>query len=131
MGVFSDYLEAKILNHVFNNIAYTPPTRVYVALMTGGPSDAGGGTEVTGGSYARAYPASGWTVTSGDGIAKNASAITWPTATADWGNVTHIAMYDALTGGNLLAWSPLVQAKPIYSGDIIRFLTNQLQIALG
>jgi hypothetical protein len=50
---FSDYLEDAVLDHVFRNTALTSPTTVYVALYTATPSDAGGGTEVSGGSYAR------------------------------------------------------------------------------
>ena len=53
MAGFSDYLEDKVLNHVFGGTAYTAPSTLYVGLYTAAPSDTGGGTEVSGGSYAR------------------------------------------------------------------------------
>ena len=52
-GSFSDYLEAKVLDHVFGATAYTAPATIYYAAFTAAPSDSGGGTECTGGSYAR------------------------------------------------------------------------------
>ena len=52
MAGFSDYLEDKVLDHVFGGVAYTQPTK-HVALYTVAPTDTGGGTEVTGGAYAR------------------------------------------------------------------------------
>ena len=53
MSGFSDYLEDKVLDHVFGGNAFTAPTTLYVALYTVAPSDTGGGTEVSGGAYAR------------------------------------------------------------------------------
>ena len=53
MSAATDFLEDKILNHVFRNVAYTAPATVYVGLFTTATTDAGGGTEVTGGGYAR------------------------------------------------------------------------------
>jgi hypothetical protein len=53
MAGFSDYLEDKVLDHVFGGNAYTAPTTLYVALYTVAPTDTGGGTEVSGGAYAR------------------------------------------------------------------------------
>ena len=50
---FSDYLEDKVLEHVFGGNAFTAPSTLYVALFTVAPSDTGGGTEVSGGAYAR------------------------------------------------------------------------------
>ena len=55
MAGFSDYLEDKVLDHVFGGTAYTAPATLYVALYTVAPDDTGGGTEVTttGTAYAR------------------------------------------------------------------------------
>ena len=60
---FSNYLEDAVLNHVFGGSSYTAPTTLYVALFTSAPSDTGGGTEVSGGAYARQTGA--FTVSSG------------------------------------------------------------------
>lgn len=53
MSSFTDYLENAALNHIFRNVAMTSPGAVYIALFTVAPTDAGGGTEVTGSGYAR------------------------------------------------------------------------------
>ena len=86
MAHFSTYLAQALLNHVFRNTAYTQPTTVYVALYTAAPTDAGGGTEVTGGSYARQSAA--FSAPSGNQIS-NSAQVTFPEATANWGTVGH------------------------------------------
>jgi hypothetical protein len=98
-----------------------PKRPIYVALFTAAPSDAGGGTEVSGGSYARiAVPPldANWTAASGtDGLADNTAAITFAAPSANWGVVTHVAIMDRLTGGNYLMWGALVTPKTVNSGD--------------
>lgn len=132
MTAFSNFLEAALLNHVLNNNAYTSPTIVYLALFTAAPSDAGGGTEVTGGSYARhAMDSSGadlWTVSGGH--AENTADRTFPTATASWGTITHVGIFDAAAAGNLLFWGALSASKQVDNGGVLRFLAGQLQIDL-
>lgn len=123
---FSNYLEQKVLEHVFDNTAYTSPTTVYVGLFTTDPTDAGSGTEVSGGSYARqsaSFTVSGNTATTD-------AAIEFPTATASWGSITHIGIFDALTTGNLLAHSSLTAAKTIESGDVFRIPSGDIDITL-
>ena len=123
---FSNYLENKVLLHVFDNTAYTSPTTVYVGLFTTDPTDAGSGTEVSGGSYARqsaSFTVSGNTATTD-------AAIEFPTATASWGSITHIGIFDALTSGNLLAHSSLTAAKTIESGDVFRIPSGDIDITL-
>lgn len=123
---FSNYLEQKVLEHVFDNTAYTSPTTVYVGLFTTDPTDAGTGTEVSGGSYARqsaSFTVSGNTATTD-------AAIEFPTATATWGSITHIGIFDALTTGNLLAHSSLTAAKTIESGDVFRIPSGDIDITL-
>ena len=123
---FSNYLENKVLLHVFDNTAYTSPTTVYVGLFTTDPTDAGSGTEVSGGSYAR--QSASFTV-SGNAATTDA-AIEFPTATASWGSITHIGIFDALTSGNLLAHSSLTAAKTIESGDVFRIPSGDIDITL-
>lgn len=97
-----------------------------MALFTTSPTDAGTGTEVTGGAYARKVTAAAdWTVASA-GSASNAAVITFAAATASWGTVTHFATYDALTLGNMLRWAPLTTAKAIASGDTASFAIGSL-----
>lgn len=98
-----------------------PKRPLYVALFTAAPSDAGGGTEVTGGSYARVARApldANWSAASAtDGLTDNVAAITFPAPTANWGVITHFAVFDRLTVGNMLMWAALVASKTVNSGD--------------
>ena len=124
---FSDYLETKVLDHVFGGTSYTAPTTLYVALFTAAPSDSGGGTEVSGGAYARQTIAF---TTSGDTTSNNA-AIEFPTATANYGTVTHVGIYDASSAGNLMAWAALTSSKTIETGDVFRIPSGDLDITLN
>ena len=105
-GSKSDFLELEILDHVLGNAAYTAPANIHVALFTAAPTDAGGGTEVTGGSYARVSVTNNATnfPAAASGLKQNGTAITFPTATADWGTVVAFGLFDAGSGGNLLYW---------------------------
>ena len=123
---FSNYLETKLLAHTFSNTAYTSPTTVYVGLFTTNPAEDGSGTEVSGGSYARQ---SGSFTTSGN-TATTSAAIEFPTATASWGTITHVGIYDASSSGNLLAYAALTASKAIASGDVFRIPTGDIDITL-
>lgn len=126
MAGFSNFLETEILDHVFGGNAYTAPATLYLGLYTATPSDTGGGTEVSGGAYAR--QSSAFTVT-GD-TASNTAAVEFPTATASWGTITQIGVFDASTAGNLLAYADLTVAKTIESGDVLRVPAGDLDITL-
>lgn len=123
----TSYLEAKLIDHTHGKTAYTMPT-VYVGLFTAAPTDAGGGTEVTGGSYARKSTAgTDWNAASGNpASASNATSITFVTATASWGTATHFGHFDAATAGNLLRWGALTTSKTISSGDTASFAAGSL-----
>lgn len=123
---FSNYLENKVLDHVFGGVAYTAPATLYVGLFTTDPGEAGTGTEVSGGSYARQTIA--FTVTGSQ--ASNTAAVEFPTATASWGTITYAAIYDALSGGNLLASGALTTSKTIDSGDVFRIPAGDFDINL-
>jgi len=124
---FTDYLENKLLAHTFSNTAYTSPSTVYVALYTVAPTDSTTGTEVTGGGYVR--QSASLTTTASD--TTNASAIEWPTATADYGTVVAVAVLDASSSGNMLAFAALDTNKTISTGDVFRIPTGDLDIALN
>lgn len=125
----TDYGENAIVDHIFRGTAFTAPTVLAVGLFTSACSDAGGGTEVSGGSYARATlnpSASNWKSTNGttsgassgtSGQTSNAVAITFPAPTANWGSISHFAIFDATTGGNMLICQALTSAKTVNSGD--------------
>ena len=123
---FTDYLENKLVAHTFSNTAYTSPSTVYVALYTVAPTDSSTGTEVTGGGYARQSAS----FTNTGNAATNASAIEFPTATANYGTVVAVAILDASSSGNMLAYAALASNKTIETGDVLRIPAGDLDITL-
>lgn len=126
----SDYLENKLIDWLLRGQAFTPPATVYIGLLTAAPTDAGGGTEVAGGAYARAAVASSlanWAGTQAPGstvastgtnaTTSNNGNLVYPAPTGPWGQITHVGVYDASTAGNLLFWAPLTAAKNVNLGD--------------
>lgn len=130
MAALSDYLENKIIDWLLRGQAYTPPTTVYVGLVTVADNDAAGGTEVTGGSYARVAVTSSlanWAGTQGagttvastgtTGTTSNNAAITFPAPTANWGTIVGMRVFDAASGGNELFYAALTTNKTVNSSD--------------
>jgi hypothetical protein len=140
MTALSDFLENKLIDWLFRGQAIgitgasagagSGPTNLYVGLFTVNPSDTGGGTEVTGGSYARVTVASSlanWagtqaaastTASTGTtGTTSNNGAITFPAPSANWGTVTGFGIFDAVSAGNLLIWGALTANKTVNNGD--------------
>ena len=125
---FSNFLETEILDHVFAGAAYTAPTTKYLALFTAvADGEAGSVTEVSGGGYARQTVAF---TTSGNTTSNNA-AVEYPTATANYGTVTHVAVFDASTSGNMMAYAALSSNKTIETGDVFRVPSGDLDITLN
>ena len=125
---FSNYLETELLDHVFTNSAYTAPSTLYLALFTSNPDEDGRGTEVTtsGTAYARqtvTFSVSGNTATTD-------AAVEFPTATANYGTVSHVGIYDASSAGNLIAYASLTTSKAIETGDVFRVPAGDLDITL-
>ena len=127
MSAFSDYLENKVLLHVFGASAYSMPSTLYLALYTSDPGDDNSGTECSGTSYARQ------TITFSvvTDTASNNAAVEFPTAGSNWGTITHVGILDALTGGNLLAHGALTASKVIAQGDVFRVPSGDLDITLA
>jgi hypothetical protein len=127
MAGLSDYAENKLLDHLVGKTSFTMPT-VHVALYTAAPTDAGGGTQVSGGSYARVATAGADWVAASGGASSNANDITFPTASANWGTVVAVGIFDASSGGNLLAWANLAVNKAVNSGDTAKFLAGEIDL---
>lgn len=128
MSAMSNYLENAIVNATLRNTSYTSPATVYVGLFTTDPTDAGTGTEVSGGSYARqsasfAAPSNGASATSAD--------VTFPQATGSWGTVTHFGVFDASSSGNLMYHGALVTSKTIEIGDVFKISSGNLTVTLA
>jgi len=124
-GNLSNYLEDKLIDHFLGTTTYTKPSAVYVALYTVAPGDAGVGTEVTGGSYARqtaTFTASSGGATSNDA---NIDFTNMPAAT-----VVAIGIHDNVSAGNLLLWGTLTTNKTTDAGDTLRIATGDLDISI-
>ena len=130
MAEMSDYLEVKLLNLTLNGTAFTAVNNPYVSLHTADPTDAGTGTEVSGGSYARTA-ASFATASGTSGLVATDADVTFPTATGTWGVVGWIGLWDASTGGNMLYHTALDATKTIDSGDIFKITTGNLTVELA
>ena len=128
MAEISNYLENAIINATLRNTTYTSPATVYVSLWTSDPTDAGSGTEVSGGSYARTAVTFG--APSG-GVSTNSAAVEFPQATASWGTIGWIGINDASTSGNLLYHTALDTSKTIDTGDIFKIATGNLSVTLA
>jgi len=130
MAAKTNYFENLIIDHLFRAQALSLPAAWHFALFTSAPNEAGGGTEVTGGSYARVavtrslanfagtQAAGSTTVSTGtNGTTSNNTAITYPAPTANWGTVVAIGVFDAATNGNLCFYGNLATSRIISNGD--------------
>jgi len=125
---FTNTTETLALTWLFTASAATRPTAWHVALFTAAPGETGGGTELS--TVGTAYARQAATFTVSGNLATNSGAIEYPTATASWGTITHIAVFDAATGGNMLAYATLTASKTIASGDVFRIPAGDLDITL-
>lgn len=128
MAALSNYLENALINGTLRATNYTAPATVYVGLFTSDPTDAGSGTEVSGNAYARqsatfASPSNGASATNAD--------IQFPQATGNWGTVTHFAIFDALTTGNMMYHGALTTSKTIETGDVFKIASGSLTVTLA
>lgn len=126
MSSFSDYLENAVLDHVFRNTALTSPTTVYLALYTVAPTDAGGGTEVSGAGYARQAITFGAAVA---GAMSNTVAVSFTASGGNYGDVIAVGIFDASTAGNLLAWDGITSAT-VNDGDTLDFAIGDIDLTL-
>jgi len=111
MGSISNFLEGKLLDHIFNQNTYTPPSTVYIGLSTADPTEDGSGlAEPTGGSYAREAITFG--AASSRRVTQDAK-VTFTKATDSWGTISHWALFDAQTSGNMLAYGSITTPKDV------------------
>jgi len=125
---FSNTFETHVLNYVFTATSVTRPTAWYLALFTSNPAEDASGAEVSTSGTAYARQSAAFTV-SGN-TASNSAAIEFPTATASYGTVSHVGVFDASTSGNLIAYSALSTSKAIDTGDVFRVPSGDLDITL-
>jgi hypothetical protein len=121
----SNYLETKIIDATLRNTSYSSPATVYLALFTTDPTDAGTGTEVSGGGYER----KAITFTDANPTL-SAADVVFPTATADWGEITHWGIFDAETEGNLLYHGAFATPRTIVTDTTIIAKAGQISIGV-
>lgn len=119
MSAMTDTLEGLALQHIFRTGTWAKPAALTVALYTAMPGETGGGTEVSGGSYARAAagPADAtWAAPSGgNGLTSNVGAITFPAPTGNWGTIVGMGLF---ADGVLWLYAALSASKVVNSGDM-------------
>jgi hypothetical protein len=128
MAEISNYLENAIINATLRNTTYTSPAAVYISLHTADPTDGGSGTEVSGGSYIRQAATFG---APSNGVSTTTADVTFPQATANWGTIGWIGIWDAQTTGNLLYHTALDASKAIDNGDIFKIASGSLTVTLA
>lgn len=138
MSQMTNYLENKIVDLLFRNQAFAAPANLHISLHTANPGETGASELASTGGYVRAAIASNlnnWRSTNGTtgsvssgttGQTSNATAANFPTPTANWGTVTHFAIWDASTGGNCLLYGALTVTKTINQGDSVSFADGAL-----
>lgn len=128
MAALSDYAENLLLNFLMTGTG-SSPSSLHLALFTAAPSDSGGGTEVSASGYAR--QAVTWTTATGTGgTCSNSNAPSF-TASADFGTVTHIGIFDSNTSGNLLWHGAMSASKTVNSGDTLQFSIGNIDLTIG
>ena len=127
---FSNYLEDQITGWINGSTFASAPTSTFVQLYNGDPLDTGlGGTPL----YTRiAVAASGWTRgTGGAGTLTNTAAITITPSAGSGATATHVAVFDTITGGNMLFAGALTASKTIATGDEVKFNASQLTLTVA
>jgi hypothetical protein len=130
MAALSDYSEKLILDYLMTTGSATRPTAWYVALYTAAPSDSGGGTEVSGNGYAREAVTFDAASTPG-GTTSNSGVVSFTAAGGSWGTVTHLGIFDADTGGNLLWHGGLTASKTVGDGDTLEFAIGNIDLTVA
>ena len=124
---FSNTYETTVLQWTFTTDSVTRPTAWYLGLFTANPDEDGSGaTEISGNGYARksvSFTASG-------NLATNSAAVEFDVATGSWGTISHVAVFDASSGGNQIAYAALTTSKAIDTGDVLRFPAGDVDITL-
>lgn len=132
MSGLVDSKENQVLDEMLGN-ATLMPDPVYVGLMTSVPNEDGTGVvEPVGNGYARVSVANNftqWPAAVG-GAKANANDVVFAAATGAWGTITHFGLFDAVSGGNLMAFGALNTPRSVLSTDVFRFLATDLAVTL-
>jgi hypothetical protein len=129
VGQLTTYAEKKILDHLLKVASYSPPAAnaFYVGFSTANPTaDGSGWTDPTYTGYAR--KAIDFTAASARGVLNN-GLITFDTCTGGISTCTYFGIWDAVTGGHLLAYGALTPNKVITVSNVPTISDGALSIA--
>ena len=130
MAALSDHAEALLLDWLMTTGSATRPTAWYVALYTAAPSDSGGGTEVSGSGYSR-QAVTFDAASSPGGTTSNTGAVSFTASGGSFGTVTHIGIFDASSGGNLLWHGAMTASKTVADGDTLEFSIGNIDLTIA
>ena len=139
MSAASNYTENNVINALLRGVTFPLPAKTYVGLHTANPGESGGNEVDTGDfpAYVRreaevgGYIGSGWSEPT-DGETKNAKQLTYPGFDGEAPvTVTHWAVYDAASGGNMLFYAPLQTSRQLQTGDVFVFDINALTVTMA
>lgn len=130
MAALSNYAEKLLLDFAMTTGSATRPTAWYVALYTAAPDDTGGGTEVSTGGYARQSVTFG-AASSPGGTTSNSNTVSFTASGAGYGTVSHIGIFDNVSGGNLLWHGSMTASKTVADGDTLEFSIGNIDLTLA
>ena len=130
MAALSDYAEKLLLDWSMTTGAATRPTQWFLALYTAAPSDAGGGTEVSGSGYSRKAITFAAASTPG-GTTSNTNTPSFTAVGGSFGTVTHLGIFTEATGGNLLWHGAMTASKTVGDGDTLEFSPGNVNLTLA
>jgi len=130
MAALSDYSEKALLDWLMGGATPSRPSARHVALFTAAPNDAGGGTELSTGSYAR-QAATFAAATSGAGTTTTTNAQSFTASGASWGSITHVGVFDAASSGNLFWHGAITTARTVNDGDTITFAIGSVDLTMA
>jgi len=130
MAALSNYAEKLLLDWSMTTGSATRPTAWYVALYTAAPSDTGGGTEVSTGGYAR-QSVTFDAASSPGGTTSNNNTVSFTASGASYGTVSHIGIFDNVSGGNLLWHGSMTASKTVADGDTLEFSIGNIDLTLA
>lgn len=133
MSGFGNGLKKQVLDHLFGKATWTPPTSFWVGLSTSQPQDDGTNVSEPGSNYARQEVTAAWWDVAMEGNQtniKNAIEVAFPFSDGGWGTITHFVMFDAETGGNMVASGPLDTPTLILNNYELKFPVGTLTVQL-
>ena len=134
MSAASDFLENKVLDHVlkYSTAPYTGAATLYLALFTANTgletNSPSAEVSTSGSAYIRKTVTF---ATASSGQSATNATVTFDTATANWGTITHVAVMDAESSGNVLFHGAVTTSKTIETGDTFQVTSGNLTVSLA